>query len=183
MAEKKEYWNKGRLYKDSKSGRVTGSVTIFVNSDSIKEAKVTMNNKEQTIGKIFGSGKFSKGVGIEYAIGEEFVSKEKYANFSVSLLQYALESYKKVGVKKGDVIRIYGTFTPNTYTDGQGVERKSINVLCDSIDVEYMKKDGQGNTNAAPTQAPAEAEDIMSQQQLEDEFSASFESFDDDIQF
>lgn len=184
--EKKERWNSGRIYKTEKGA--VGGLTMFVNSENMTDATINRNGVSEEVGRILCSGKYSKGCGIEYAFGPEYVSDKKYTNFSVTLGQYAKEAFQKLDVKKGDIIRCHGFFTANSY-EKDGETRYSLNLLCDAIEPEFLISK-RNNSGEAPRTAPAKAQapaPVQSEEVSVDDafgdFENSFDIMEDDIQF
>jgi single-strand DNA-binding protein len=58
-------------------------------------------------------------------------------------------------VKKGDKLSIDGRLKTRKYTDGQGVERYTTEIICESF--VFLTSHSQTNTAAAPAQAAAPA--------------------------
>lgn len=153
----KVYYNRGYLFR-----KKDDPVGVSGENDSLELYVYGVNDKVTSTGQeileLSCSGNFNKNNGIDYVLGEDVYSdKDKGLVFiTCSAWDMKRDRLKKLNVRKGFVLLVYGKFEKQTFTRSDGTP--GVSVVCKNVKNFFITKypnDGQGGNVAPATPAPA----------------------------
>ena len=132
-----------------------GSLAMYL----VKPMEVKKPNSNE-VGELRLSGRFQNSNGVAYALGDDILDpKDGHMFVSATAWSYALDSLKKLNLKKGALIQVYGDFEVRTYPRNDGSTGKEV--VCRDIRkfevLSFGDKDGASTAASAPAAAPAAA--------------------------
>lgn len=135
-----------------------GSLAMYL----VKPMEVKKPASGNEVGELRLSGRFQNSNGVAYALGDDILNpKDGHMFVSATAWSYALESLKRLNLKKGALIQVYGDFEVRTYPRNDGSTGKEV--VCRDIHkfdvLSYGSDDNDGGaaTSAATPAATAPA--------------------------
>lgn len=158
-------FNNGFMFKDGQ-----GCLELFVNERTVQGAelrKVEVENngqkEERSVLSLNGmSGVYAGPSNVKNVLGEDVVNEEGLVFVNGSIWGKGAEAIAP-HIRKGMILRVYGKFGTEEYTNKDGETRKGVRASIYRLEVAYWGKDANADSDAttadaepAATEAPAD---------------------------